>query len=219
MSTEWCLRYVPATPKNIEIQRQTPSRPSCASSRVKRTERPSSRYSTPGCCGTPFTYTSIGGCTCSGSSTRERHCILHRMPAVVRRRLLLGLALSALGLAWAWTALAGTALAGNGGIAPVSPDSPNASRTIDAYWVITIFTGMIFVIVESALIVFMIRFRRRGRLRTDEGPQIHGSTRLELIWTVFPVVILALIGVFVFYKLPGIKDTPASAASEANRVQ
>ena len=141
------------------------------------------------------------------------------MPAVVRRRLLLGLALCALGLAWAWTTLAGTALAGNGGIAPVSPDSPNASRTIDAYWVITIFTGIIFVIVESALIVFMIRFRRRGRLRTDEGPQIHGSTRLELIWTVFPVVILALIGVFVFYKLPGIKDTPASAASEANRVQ
>jgi cytochrome c oxidase subunit 2 len=99
----------------------------------------------------------------------------------------------------------------------VSPDSPNASRTIDAYWVILVFTGIIFVIVEGALIVFVIRFRRRGRPRTAEGPQIHGSTRLELIWTVAPVVILAVIGTFVFYKLPGIKDTPASAA--ANRVQ
>jgi cytochrome c oxidase subunit 2 len=130
------------------------------------------------------------------------------MPAVVRRRLLLGLALCALGLLWA-----GAASAGNGGIAPVAPDSPNASRTIDAYWVITFFTGLIFVIVEGALIVFVIRFRRRGRPRTAEGPQIHGSTRLELIWTVAPVIILAFIGTFVFYELPGIKDTPASAGS------
>jgi cytochrome c oxidase subunit II len=134
------------------------------------------------------------------------------MPAVVRPRLPLVLALVLAGLA-----LAAPALAGNGGLAPVSPDSPNASRTIDAYWVITVFTGIIFLAVEGALIVFVIRFRRRGRPRTAEGPQIHGSTRLELIWTVAPVVILAIIGGFVFYKLPGIKDTPAAAAG--NRVQ
>jgi cytochrome c oxidase subunit 2 len=75
-----------------------------------------------------------------------------------------------------------------------------------------IFTAAIFVIVEGALILFVVRFRRRGRARTAEGPQIHGSTRLELIWTVVPVVILVLIGSFVFYKLPGIKDVPAASA-------
>ena len=32
------------------------------------------------------------------------------------------------------------------------------------------------------------------RARTAEGPQIHGSTRLEIIWTVVPVVFLAAIG-------------------------
>ncbi len=136
------------------------------------------------------------------------------MPAVVRRRLLLVFGVLTLGLV-----SAGAAIAGNGGVAPVAPDSPNASRTLDAYWVIMIFTGIIFVIVESALIMFAIRFRRRGRARTVEGPQIHGSTRLELIWTVAPVVILAFIGSFVFYKLPGIKDVPAAAAGDANRVK
>jgi cytochrome c oxidase subunit II len=136
------------------------------------------------------------------------------MPAVVRRRLLLGPALCALGLAWVESAAAG-----NGGIAPVPPSSPNASKTLDAYWVIAIFTGLIFLLVEGALIAFIIRFRRRGRPRTAEGPQIHGSTRLELIWTVAPVVILAIIGAFVFYELPGIEDAPASAAANKVRVE
>ncbi len=132
----------------------------------------------------------------------------------MRRRLPLVFAFVLAGLA-----LAVPALADNGGIAPLSPDSPNASRTIDAYWVITLFTGIIFVAVEGALIVFIIRFRRRGRERTAEGPQIHGSTRLELIWTVVPVVILAIIGSFVFYKLPGIENTPASADANTVKVE
>jgi cytochrome c oxidase subunit 2 len=115
--------------------------------------------------------------------------------------------------------LAATALAGNGGVAPKSPDSPNAERIDDAYWVITIFTGLIFVLVEGALIAFIVRFRRRGRVRTAEGPQIHGSTRLELIWTVAPVVILAIIGSFVFYKLPGIIDVPSASAGNREDIQ
>jgi cytochrome c oxidase subunit II len=41
--------------------------------------------------------------------------------------------------------------------------------------------------------------------------------RLEIGWTVVPVVILAAIGSFVFYKLPGITGPPAaSAANETN---
>ena len=40
---------------------------------------------------------------------------------------------------------------------------------------------------------------------------MHGHTRLELIWTVFPVVILAIIAGFVFYELPNIDSAPAAA--------
>jgi cytochrome c oxidase subunit 2 len=39
---------------------------------------------------------------------------------------------------------------------------------------------------------------------------VHGHTRLELIWTAGPVVILAIIAAFVFYKVPGIADAPAA---------
>lgn len=112
-------------------------------------------------------------------------------------------------------ALAGAALAGgNAGFAPQAPHSPNAERISDAYWLVFGFTAAIFVIVETALLVFIFKYRRRGRARTVEGSQVHGHTRLELIWTVIPVLILVAIGGFVFYKLPGISDTPAAAAGE-----
>lgn len=108
--------------------------------------------------------------------------------------------------------LAGTALAGNGGIAPPG-ETPNAERIRDLYWVVLAVTGVIFVLVEASLVVFVVKYRNRGRPREEEGPQIRGHTRLELIWTVIPVVILAGIIGFAFYKSPGIKDVPEANAS------
>jgi cytochrome c oxidase subunit 2 len=111
------------------------------------------------------------------------------------------------------------AAAGNGGFAPAPPVTPNGSRTSDAYWFIFGFTAFVFVVVEGALVWFVLRYRRRGRSREAEGPQIHGSTRLELMWTTAPVLILAAIAAFVFYKLPGIKDVPAARAGESLTVE
>lgn len=110
------------------------------------------------------------------------------------------------------------AYAGNGGFLPGEAHSPNAHRVHSAFVFISIFTGIIFVGVEAALVVFIVKYRRGKRSRTAEGPQIHGSTRLEILWTVLPVVILAVIGSFVFYKLPGIADPPKAAAAEQTRI-
>ena len=109
--------------------------------------------------------------------------------------------------------LAGAAAAGNGGFAPATPASPNAGRINDAYDLIAIPTGIILVGVEAALVLFVVRYRRGRRPRDAEGPQVHGATRLELIWTAIPVVILAGIVAFVLYKLPGIKNVPKATAA------
>ena len=109
-------------------------------------------------------------------------------------------------------ALAAVAHAGNGGFAPETPHSPNAGRINDAYKLIGLLTGIIFVLVEASLLWFIFRYRRRRRPRDAEGPQIHGATRLELMWTAAPVLVLAVIAAFVFYKLPGIRDVPAAKA-------
>jgi cytochrome c oxidase subunit II len=129
------------------------------------------------------------------------------MPLPVRRKLLV-LAL----LVGAALAFAAVAYADNGGFAPVTPQSPNANRINDSYKWIAIFTGAIFLIVEGALLWFIFRYRRRNRARTAEGPQLHGATRLELIWTAIPVLILVAIASFLFYKLPGIQDVPEARA-------
>ena len=48
------------------------------------------------------------------------------------------------------------ALAGNGGIAPPEPASPSAERIRDAYWMVLVFTTAIFVLVEGALLLFIV---------------------------------------------------------------
>src|SRR3954467_978381 len=111
------------------------------------------------------------------------------MPISVRRTSLATLATSAAALA-----LVPVAVAGNGGFLPGEAHSPNAHRVHDAFIFVSIFTGIIFLAVEGSLIAFIFKYRRGRRDRTAEGPQIHGATRLEIIWTVIPVVILAAIG-------------------------
>jgi len=108
-------------------------------------------------------------------------------------------------------ATAGIAAAGNGGLAPVTPHSPNAVRITDTYWVVFGFTAFVFVLIESLLVIFIVKYRSRGRSRSVEGAQVHGHTRLELLWTVFPVLILAAIAVVVFWELPAIDHQPSAA--------
>lgn len=128
------------------------------------------------------------------------------MPARVRRKLSLVLLAG-----FAVLATAGTAAAANGGFTPVTPHSPNADRIDNAYYLILGFTSAIFVLVETLLVLFVWKYRSRGRPRSVEGVQVHGHTRLELMWTAGPVVILAIIAAFVFYELPGITSAPAAA--------
>jgi cytochrome c oxidase subunit II len=140
------------------------------------------------------------------------------MPAGVRRRALL-LVPALVAAPVVALVLAAGAAAGNGGLAPVPPVSPNGEGVTDVYWFILAFTGAIFLLVEGALVLFVVRYRRGRRARTADGPQIHGATRLEVIWTLVPVVILFAIGTFVFYKLPGISNPPSASAAEETTIE
>jgi cytochrome c oxidase subunit II len=128
----------------------------------------------------------------------------------VRRSLVLPALIALLALA-----LAGAAAAGNGGLAPPQPASPNAANIRDVYWLILAITGGVFVLVEGALLLFVVKYRSRGRPREDEGPQVRGHTNLELAWTAGPVVILAVIAGFVFYKVSGINTTSGAQGATA----
>ena len=118
--------------------------------------------------------------------------------------------LTALVAALAALAFAAPALAQNGGLTPVEPASENAQAIYDAYILILFVTGFVFVAVEATLLVFLVRYRRGNRERTAEGPQVRGHTRIEVAWTIVPVLLLAIIVAFVFVKLPEIEDAPAA---------
>jgi cytochrome c oxidase subunit II len=100
------------------------------------------------------------------------------------------------------------------GLTPVTAESPNAERIVDLYWFIAFWAAVVLLSVAVPLALFVVRYRSRGRDRTVEGPQVHGSTRLEVAWTLVPVVILVLVAAFTFYKLPGITIEDEAEASD-----
>jgi cytochrome c oxidase subunit 2 len=135
------------------------------------------------------------------------------MPLGVRRTALATLATIIVTLSFS-----AVALAGNGGFLPGEAHSPNAHRIHRAFIFVSILTGAIFLLVEGALVLFIIKYRRGRRPRELEGPQIHGATRLEVLWTVVPVLILAAIVSFVFYELPGIVNPPPASAANSTTI-
>jgi cytochrome c oxidase subunit 2 len=138
------------------------------------------------------------------------------MPPLVRPKPLAALLAAALVvLASAATALGqGT----RGGLAPAEPQSVNASRVEDMYWILLGIAGFVFLLVAVPLLVFVVRYRSNGRPRTEEGPQIRGNTGFELAWTALPIAILAAIAAVTFYKLPGIVDPEPAAGGGADDV-
>ena len=137
------------------------------------------------------------------------------MPAPVRPTPAALLAAALVALAPASTALAqGT----RGGFAPLEPQSTGAERIDDLYWFLVAITTFVLLLVMVPLLVFVVRFRSRGRPRTVEGPQIRGNTAFEIAWTLVPVALVALIIGFTIYKVPGIVD-PAEAGEEAATIR
>jgi cytochrome c oxidase subunit 2 len=76
----------------------------------------------------------------------------------------------------------------------VAPASNNAELISQLFWFTLLLAAIVFVLVEGLLIYSSLRFRRRAPLPAAEPPQIHGNTRLEVMWAVVPALIL--IGLF-----------------------
>jgi cytochrome c oxidase subunit 2 len=101
---------------------------------------------------------------------------------------------------------AGAAAAAPGGLGPPSPQTDSGEAISDLYWAVFAVCAVVFVAVESALVLFVIRFRRRrGTPEDAEGPQIHGNTRLEIIWTIIPALILVAVALFTFTRIPSVQ--------------
>ena len=83
----------------------------------------------------------------------------------------------------------------------VTPDHPQstfdtlgpvAANQLFIFWVIFWAGLVVFIAVEGALIYMVFKFKRRNDL---DPAQTHGNTRLEITWTIVPVIVLIVAAV------------------------
>src|SRR6516165_10150643 len=80
------------------------------------------------------------------------------------------------------------------GIATLNPFSPQAAAISHLFVAILIVLVAIFVLVTTLLTVAIVRYRDRPG--APEAQQVFGSHRLEIAWTVGPIILLTIIGLF-----------------------
>ena len=66
----------------------------------------------------------------------------------------------------------------------------------------------IFVLVEVVVIFSVWKFRMRPGQELEDGPPIHGNTRLEVIWTAIPALILVGLCGYAYKVLQDIEEKP-----------
>jgi cytochrome c oxidase subunit II len=106
--------------------------------------------------------------------------------------------------------LASAAVAPADLLSPESGGSPNADEIDSLYWLIFAVALVVFIGVEGLLFYSLFKFRARKGV---VPAQIRGNTRLEIGWTIGAAVILVVLGVFTFIKLPSIRNPEVSSAA------
>lgn len=84
------------------------------------------------------------------------------------------------------------------------------AKAIDTMWdVLLIVSVPIFVLVETIVLYSVWRFRMRPGEEELDGPPIHGNTRLEVVWTAIPAVILVALCSYAYVVLRDIETADA----------
>jgi cytochrome c oxidase subunit 2 len=76
------------------------------------------------------------------------------------------------------------------------------------YNILWVLSAIVFVLVEGMLIYAIWRFRHRPRMAHGRPVPVHGNTRLEIIWTIIPAIIIAGIGIPTLQVLAELSDSP-----------
>ncbi len=88
--------------------------------------------------------------------------------------------------------------------------STQAHETDTLYHVLVIASVPIFVLVVTVILFSVWHFRMRPGQELEDGPPIHGNTRLEVIWTAIPAMILLGLVSYSFVVLHNNEKKPAA---------
>src|ERR1700761_3654502 len=88
------------------------------------------------------------------------------------------------------------------------PGASTAAKQIDTLWdVLIIFSVPVFVLVTTVVLYSVWKFRMRPGEELQDGPPIHGNTRLEVLWTAFPAILLVSLCSYAYATLHSIEKT------------
>jgi cytochrome c oxidase subunit 2 len=73
-----------------------------------------------------------------------------------------------------------------------------------------------FVLVTSVVLYSVYRFRMKPGEEDMDGPPIHGNTRLEVIWTALPAIMMLGLCVYAAIELHNAEKAPAAGPPELN---
>ena len=91
---------------------------------------------------------------------------------------------------------------------PVSASTQ--AKPIDTLWdVLLIVSVPIFVLVVTVVLYSAYRWRMRPGEELADGPPIHGNTRLEVIWTAVPAILLVALCSYAFVVLHDVEEAKA----------
>src|SRR5919106_6030510 len=83
---------------------------------------------------------------------------------------------------------------------------------IDTLWdVLLIASVPVFVLVETIVLYSAIKFRMKPGDELKAGPPIHGNTKLEIIWTAIPAILLVGLCTYAFVVLTDIEKAEANS--------
>jgi cytochrome c oxidase subunit 2 len=86
-------------------------------------------------------------------------------------------------------------------------DAADQAAPIDTlYDVLMIVSVPIFVLVTTIILYSVWAFRMRPGQENEDGPPIHGNTRLEVIWTAVPAIILVSLCSYAYAVLTDIEE-------------
>ena len=89
-------------------------------------------------------------------------------------------------------------------------DSTQADK-IDTLWdVLIIATVPVFVLVTVIVGFAVLEFRMRPGEENLDGPPIHGNTRLEVIWTAIPAILIVGLVTYAYVVMRDIEQAPAA---------
>jgi cytochrome c oxidase subunit 2 len=101
----------------------------------------------------------------------------------------------------------------------IDPRGPAADLIQDIYALVWWLALAVFIIVEGLLVFAIVKYRGRstkGHGSLDRPKPVHGNTRLEIVWTIIPALILVVIAIPTLAGIAELAEEPGDDALVVN---